>query len=498
MAVSEQEEFEFRNRLEKESKGNVTPPKPLKLGNVAEVIPQEYAKIEPEKPSTLGEKVGGALDAASTMFNAVPASITGQLGATYEALKPENYGKNTPEAQKRIDEAGERGESLFSRQPKTKKGKEYVGDIANAIEKSGIASLPPVLGGELTGISRMGKASLPQVKGAGKVAAKAVGESPEAFAAKNLAGKVGKAVMPNLSPEDAELVRKAESLGIKVTPDMVSDNSLLQYFGKIFREVPLSGAITDKNRTAFNKAVLKTIGADSRESKINPTVFSKTMNEHGKTIGEISSRHPIQIRDNVKLQQESAEFMKNLAKETPDVEKVIVAYMDDIKSRIKDGKIDGETFRKIRTQVGNQMRSTTNGDLRRALNDLDEMMLDAVESQLSPKELKEFTEARHYYYNGKLIEPLVAKAATKGGGYISPAAYANAISSGKSRKAQIAMGRGGEPADIAAIGSRFVPEPGNSNPIDKALAYTGLALTYPAANFYNRVTPKLTRKLAKD
>jgi hypothetical protein len=136
-------------------------------------------------------------------------------------------------------------------------------------------------------------------------------------------------------------------------------------------------------------------------------------------------------------------------------------------------------------------------------------MLDAIEANLSPAELKEFTTARQNYYNGKVIEPLVAKAAVKGGGDMSPAAYANALAGSPSRKTAIAKGRGGEPVDISAVGSKFLTEPGSSNTSEKALAYSllgggaGLAAApgaggiWSAANLYNRLGPRLAKKIVE-
>lgn len=320
--------------------------------------------------------------------------------------------------------------------------------------------------------------------------------------------KLGKAFVPKIDPETAKIAKKAANMGIQVPLDMLTDNNVLKVFGRAMREIPLSGSPTSANRTAFNKSILKTIGADEKAEKVTPEVFSAAMNKHGKTIGDISARHDIVV--DAALKKQVADHLAELSKETPDVAGVVKGYITDIQSRIKNDKIDGETFRKLRSQLTTQMRTTQNGDLRRALSQLDEEMLDAVQKNLSADELKQFNEARQYYANGKQIEPLVAKAAIKGQGDMSPAAYANAQVSNAARKAAVAKGKGGAPADVAQAGSKFLTEPSSSNTAEKGMIYKGLggglAAMHPAvaggvyslANLYNRFGPVIAKKLLEN
>lgn len=332
-------------------------------------------------------------------------------------------------------------------------------------------------------------------------------------AAKDMGAAASKAIgsmAPKIAPEVSELAQKAHAMGIKIPLDALSDNRILKVIGQAFREVPLSGDMTGANREAFNGAIIKLIGGDEKATKISPQVYDAAMSKSGKTIGDISAKNPIPFDAALagKLDEHSAHVMGFEPDEG--IQRVVNNYIKEIRDAgAAKGQIDGEVMRKIRTQLTSQMRTTSNGDLKHALSELDETLLDSVHAQLTPAERETFDAARTQYAIGKTIEPLIAKAAVKGSGDMSPAAFANQLIATKSGKSMIARGRGGKAGDIAAVGSKFLTEPGSSNTAERGLAYTalgggGLAGGVPAAagiwggaNLYNRVGPKVARKLTQ-
>ena len=381
--------------------------------------------------------------------------------------------------------------------PKTETGKNILSGVGKVAEN--LQALGPEFGGYGSLLKNLSKASPAAIQAL--IDADTVGMS---------GGKVGQAlkaassaITPSISKETAEIASKAQKMGFSIPPDMLTDKNLLKVFGKASREIPLSGSVTDANRAAFNRAIIGTFGGDVKADKITPQVFADAMKKSGTQIGE-ASKYPVKVGD---FTASLAEHATDLSKETPDVAAAIQGTLKDIASKVKDGSIDGQSFRKLRTELGAQMRSTTNGDLKRYLGQIDDAMIDAIGKNLNGKELEAFNTARGHYAAGKQVESLVAKAAVKGSGNMSPAAYANAITNNTGRKTQVAMGRGGQPVDIAAIGSKFLTEPGSSNTAEKGLAYSalggsGLAGGLPAAgsaytiaNIYNRLGPKLSKAI---
>ena len=170
--------------------------------------------------------------------------------------------------------------------------------------------------------------------------------------------------------------------------------------------------------------------------------------------------------------------------------------------------MDGEAFRKIRTQITSQMRKTTNGDLRDQLANLNELMLDTIETQMKPNDLEKFRTARSQYRNGILVRDLVNPEGT-----VSPNALSGRMRATGNLKMDMARDRAGDLGDLANIGTLFIKE--SANPLEKLGPYgtgglgvgIGSAMGVPGAvaagagvlggaNLYNRViAPAITQKL---
>jgi len=361
---------------------------------------------------------------------------------------------------------------------------------------------------EKTGIDKMaglGPMAMPGglATNLAKPAARQVGRSVEADALKAIPGKLADVVTPRPPAELAALAKKAEAMGIELRPDMLSSNKFARMVGEALEQVPLSGSKADQRQMAFNSALTKIIGGDTRAKRLTPDVFDGAMTKSGEKIGQISSETPIRVDADMRnafnnMVQEAAKF------ETADVAKIVSNYVQEMDGVAVNGVIPGETFRKLNSKIGRQIRATNNGDLKNALYEVQERMHDALEKNIaSPERLAELKEARFQYAMGKVIEPLVAKAK---GGDISPQALMGAVTSDGAKKTMMARGRGGDIGDLARIGQAFLKEPASSGTAERGLAYGGIlgggALAAPtttagivaAANAYNRLGPKLTKR----
>lgn len=451
--------------------------------------PKQPSKWVPD--STPGQPIptppgGGFLDKAAGLghagLSALSSATTGLLGRAGGALggmagsiATGRFG--TQQGAQMAAQSAEEGAQRLTYAPTHETGRGYLESAGHMLEGSKLAGLGPTEAVALGGIPR------PPV-----------------------AGSIASRMRPNLDPQTIALAQKAEELGIRIPPDKLSDNKFLRIIGEASRQVPLSGAGTKENAQAFNRAIIRTFGGDESGGKISPQVYAQAMDKHGGAIGDISAAHPVPYTPQVRSQfQEMAQAAKQF--ETADVAKIVGNYVDEIEKFGAAGAIDGESMRKLRTKLTGQMRRTNNGDLKYALSELDDVMLDSIQAQLSPQELAAFNQARRFYANGKTVEPLIAKAAVKGSGDMSPAALAGQVTSSGARKGAVAKGKGGDLADIAAVGSRFLTEPGSSNTAERSLAYGALggggfmgglpaALgIYGGANLYNRLGPGASRMM---
>lgn len=459
-------------------------------------MPPEVAAT-PEQPQSLMDKARGIGEAGATLVTGALGAVPAHLAGIAETIKT---GKYKGEESARVAENRAREfSSNTTYQPRGQAGKDYVENIAGALDKSKLAGLNPATAMELSGAIQPAAAAVRQSAGNAAQGVKNVAGGAVNAAASTIA--------PKISPEVASLARKAEKMGIKVPLDALGDNRVIKFLGQAFREVPLSGSMTAENRAAFNRKVMELVGGDAKSGKISPQAFDAAMTKSGKTIGDISAKNPVPL--DAKLTTEFEKHALNANNfETSEVGKIVNSYLRELtESGAAKGQIDGELFRKIRTKLTTQMRSTSNGDLKHALSELDETLLDAVKGQLSPTEIKAFDTARGQYALGKTIEPLIAKAAVKGSGDMSPAAFANQLISTKSGKSMMARGHGGQAGDVAAVGNKFLTEPGSSGTAERSMAYGALgggglvgglpaaATIYGAANLYNRAGPAIARKL---
>lgn len=462
--MDETEEFEFRRRAEQEAAAPPAPP-------------------AAPAPESLMDKVYGAGEVAqSGIMNAVGQPLANVAGVIAHPL----------DAKAGAQTAERLGNELSTKYaPKTPAGQRYAGNVADWVDKSGLSALPPdlnVLGPVGAGARTAGQ----QVRGAAQT---------EAGALKNAASSAKLAMTPRIAPDTATWARKAQDIGIDIRPDMLTDNKFARIVGEALEKVPLSGSKAEQRQQAFNRAIMNTIGADAPQGRLTPDVFDKAFEKAGKTIGDISERTPVPL--DAKFQSALAEHVANTAKETADVTKIVNSYVHDIQAAAKNGVIDGTAFRKINTQIGQQIRGSDSGDLRRALGNLQDDMQEALAGQLSGNDLAILQDARKKYAIANKLIPLVAKSPK---GDISPAGLMQAVTSDKSAKRAMARGKGGDIGDLAKIGQLFLKEPGTSNTAERGLAYsvmgggalaepTTTAGIYGAANLYNRLGPAVSRKL---
>lgn len=464
----------------------------------------------PKKSTGMLDKVLGVGDAALTAGTGMIAQPIGNIVGVMDQIARGKLGN--VEGGKEAERLAGRISNRFTWQPQTETGRDILGGVGKAVDASGIAGLGP-MGAEFAAIPRpppaLGMAGRAGMEMAGK-AGRAIAESPEGQLIGKGVSKVGAAMRPNIDPQVAELARKAEGMGIKITPDMLMDNRIGKFVGQGSRDVPYSGSIRESNFEAFNKLIARSYGSKKLPGKIDPKDFNDALTEHGEAIGNLSERYPINATE---LKNKIDPYLYEIRNEVPEVRGVINGYLNDLNEATIKGPsvslIDGTAFKNLRSELTGQMRrlGKDQGGLKRAMNKLDNVMLDAIRENLSPQELPEFDQARIYYSNAKMLEPMIGKAVSKGKGNFSPAALSQAVTSSASQKSAIARGRGGDLSDISAVANRFMTEPPSSGTAERNLVYgiggigTGAvnpwipAGIWSGANLYNRLGPRIARKM---
>ncbi len=440
----------------------------------------------PEQEDNLLGKIVGPVDAGLGMLSGMVSPLVAVPGGFIKSA----YDEKVNGVVRSPEENAAAIRDRLQYKPATATGRrilETVGEAAPVLEAL------PGMGNDLANLSR---AAGPAVRAGADVAN--AGGAKLSQMAKSVP------LAPRIDPTTASLAKAAqEKYGIPLRPDQLYDNRLSRMAGEASEKVPLSGAKTDVRQEAFNKAVIRTIGGDETAGRLTPDVFDKAMRTSGQKIGNIAARHPLPLDE--KLTGALDSHIASAAKyETADVGKAVNSYITDLRSKAVDGVIPGEAVRKLNTAITNKMRTTSNGDLKFALGELQDDIQNAVQKNLSGEDLSAWRGARQQYAYGKTIEPLVAKSAT---GDISPAGLMGRTTANNAGKARMARGAGGDLGELARIGQRFLKEPASSGTAERSLVYGALgggavmepttaAGVFSLANLYNRTGPVVARKLS--
>jgi hypothetical protein len=447
-------------------------------------------------PRTGGDVLTGLGETGLAVASGIPAGIAGQVKGIAQGVTGGKYG-----TQAGVAEAADTANKFTQEhtyQPRTAAGQEYLGRLGDAFDESKLAGLTP----EVT----MGQ--LPKVPRAVNLGAEAL--SSGASKASKTLSKAALNTLPAIDSETRALAREAHSMGFRLRPDQVYGSKYGKIAGELSSHVPFSGSAIDSNQAVFNRNVLKTIGGDG--DKLTRQAYNAAMKKSGSTIGDIAEKTSIPLNSEFigALRQSANEAEKF---QTADVSKVVNSYLNEIINKSENGVLPGKTLRTINTKLGNQIRSSANGDLKYALSDVQDALHDAMKANLSKEDMATLTTARRQYAAGKTLESLVAKSPT---GDIPPSALLGAITGTKAGKSLAAKGAAGDLGKLADIGQRFLKEPASSGTaergaVQKILAgvagvgtaaalpasttIPGAAALYTGANLYNRYGPGITQRL---
>lgn len=423
----------------------------------------------------------GPVDAGATMLSSMAAgAVAPAAGFIKSAFNGKDPEKN----------ASDIAESM-QYQPRTGTGAQLAGMAGKALAPLG--ALPTA---ELT---NLGRAVAPAAGVAGNVVRSGAALADDAIAA--APSKLVSIVTPTVSPKVAALAQRAQALGIELRPDMLVDNKFLKIIGDTLEKVPLTGAKAAGRQVAFNRSLIDLIGGDKMAARLTPDIYDAALRKSGAKIGDIADRTPVALDADFSAALESR--LQNSRFETDSVGRVVSNYISEITSKADDGIIPGTTFRKLDTQIGKQIRRTSDGDLKHALSQLQDDMQDALQRSTTQGDLADLQGARKQYAIAKTIEPLVAKSPS---GDISPAGLMGRVTANNAAKTRMARGQGGELGDIARIGQQFLKEPASSGTAERAAAYSGMAGgafaslpttagIWTGANLYNRLGPRLANSM---
>lgn len=463
------------------------------------------APPEPSFGDRMKDAGKGYLDSISAIPQAATNMATGMLAKPVsEVAGLAAAGKDILTGNKNGDPQGFKNEiqSKLTYQPRGKFSKavtEYNPlALAGKVIGSGADKAADVVGGDDPGPLRSAAANYTREAipaALGVIGPKAAKAAPAAIADTAAASRNALARGIKITPEMSELNAKAQAHGIQLRPDQLTDNKFMKILGETFDHVPGSGSKTDANYGAMQKALIKQIGGDPKATNLTPKVFDQALRRSGGTIEAIARKYEL-VPDQT-LAHDLAGILNDAHKyETAENARIIQNHVDSIIEPLSQGPMPGTAFRKWNTQLRQRIQGTSNPDLKNALVDLQESVLETFKDGISnPRDLKIYNDARAQYAKANRIAPIVDI------GGVAPTKLPSVMYNTKAGKMDRARSRAGDLGGLADIGQRM-KEPRSSLTGERNLVYGALGLgaagspgigvpalagTYGAANLYNRL-----------
>lgn len=277
------------------------------------------------------------------------------------------------------------------------------------------------------------------------------------FAARAVGAGVNRVMAPAADRATTYLLQRAEDLGIPIRPSQASTSPFINKMDQMIPKIPGSGMgkVIDEQRSGFNRALANTFGENA--DRITPDVMAAAKKRLGSEFDTVEKNTSVRFDRSLAASLGTVLRDANSVLE-PNQIAPIANRITEISNLVKNGEFDGKTFNNMLKKNAplNRLQSATDPNVKYYAGEIRTALQDALERSATSDMAQRYNMARYQYKNMKTVQPLAEKAAT---GDISPTLLLNEV-----RKANpnFAYGSGGDIADIARIGQRFMKQPSDS------------------------------------
>lgn len=277
------------------------------------------------------------------------------------------------------------------------------------------------------------------------------------FAGRAIGAGVNRLMSPATDAPTNYLLQKAAQFGIPIRPAQVSDSPFVNKLDQMVPKIPGSGMgkAIDEQKVGFNRAIAKTFGEDA--TAITPDVMAAAK----KRIG--SEFDAVEKGTRVQFDRPLISKLDSIVKDASDVLEPgqvspLAKRINSIIDLAKNGEFDGKTFNNMMKKDAplSRLQKNTDPNVQYYAGQIRTALQDALERSAPPDLAQRYNQARLQYRNMKTVEPLAAKAST---GDVSPLLLLNEV---RKSNPNFAYGSGGDLADLARIGQRFMKQPPDS------------------------------------
>lgn len=305
----------------------------------------------------------------------------------------------------------------------------------------------------------------------GPLAARALGAGASAIGRGASAGMFG-----TPDAETAQLAQLArQKYNIPVTaPQMSPMNSVTRIGASALDRLPFSGAgaARAQQMAAFHSGIANEIGQPGASS-LTPAVMNAARTDIGNDFETVARNTTLKIDPKFVQDLHDTLNRANATLTEPEAN-IITKQAVEILKKIdqRSNTIDGDTYLALTKHNAplNDLMNSDNSNISNAAKGLDNALDSVLARSAAPQYQDMLSTARRRWAALKTVEPLAAKTAPSG--EISPALLASRVNAQTGNG--MAYGWGGNMGELAAIGKKFLTEPGSSNTAERLLTYSGL------------------------
>jgi len=251
----------------------------------------------------------------------------------------------------------------------------------------------------------------------------------------------------------ADAIAAAERVGYAVPIGQKTGARGVQAIEQQLAKNPVTAGMVQRTTEANQKAVNRTVarGMGETADSLTDNVLAAAKERIGKQFDAIAARNTIDVSGD-KLLDALADVQTQQAKLAGFGSKKVDRLVENGLDLAARGKVDGQTYQLIRSELGKQAEKAFNGKnstLGEALKTVQRSLDDAANESISAADRKAWAEARKQWQvykiaskRGNVIE----------GGNVSPARLASRLDAQRGQMPQ-------ELADVAKIGETFKPMP---------------------------------------
>ena len=253
-----------------------------------------------------------------------------------------------------------------------------------------------------------------------------------------------------------------EQYGIPVTAGQISNSPATRMLDSVTSRIPGSGAGASREaqQVGFNRAVANTFGENAE--RITPDVMAAAKRRLGQEFDAVAAATTIRIDlpfiDRLRMTLNEAKQVLPEQEVRP-----LFNQIRNIAETVHGGQISGASYQALTRQGAPLTRAQSSSDpnVRYYANQIRETLDDVMQRSAPPEMRETLQNARRQYRAMKTVEDLVEKSSN---GDISPRLLMGAV---RANTNNMAYGGGGEQADLARIGQRFLRDPPNSGTADR-------------------------------